>query len=265
MTITIEQQDWQKVLAEVVGTFFFFFVGIMSVATAGNNGAFSVLYIALAHGVALAIAISALGHISGGHFNPAVTVAMMVARRISPISGVLYILGQIIGGLGACLAIVVVLPERIWGNAGISLGVPAVNTQVISVGQAIGLEAILTFFLVMAVFGTAVDPRANRVAGFGIGLTVFVDILIGGPISGGAMNPARAIAPAIISGKWADWYVWWVGPIIGAVIAGLLYAFVFLPRGDEPVIEAPALMDEPLEAPLSEPNLINDDFLRDNE
>src|SRR6476659_1093063 len=98
MTITIVQPDWRKVLAEVVGTFFFFFVSIVSVATAGNNGSFSALYGAFATGLALAIAISALGHISGGHFNPAVTIGMLTARRISPILALLYIGGQMIDG-----------------------------------------------------------------------------------------------------------------------------------------------------------------------
>ena len=105
MTVAIDQEDWKKVLAEVVGTFFFFFIGIGSVAMAGNIG---VLYVALGHGLALAIAISALGHISGAHFNPAVTIALAVARKISPLLALLYILGQIIGGVAACLALVMV-------------------------------------------------------------------------------------------------------------------------------------------------------------
>src|SRR5437899_309758 len=121
MTITIDQRDWQKVLAEIVGTFFFFFIGIGGAIVAGNApvigsqgvlaniSALSTLYIALAHGVALAIAISALGHVSGGHFNPAVTIGMMVARKISPALGLLYIFGQLVGGLLACLLLVVLL------------------------------------------------------------------------------------------------------------------------------------------------------------
>src|SRR5438128_389692 len=166
MTITIDQPDWQKVLAEVVGTFFFFFIGIGSIPASGN---FGILYVALAHGVALAIAISALGHISGGHFNPAVTISLAVARKISPLLALLYIFGQLIGGIAACLALAAILPSNI---PNFNLGTPAVDFRFINVYQAIFLEAILTFFLVTAVFGTAVDPRANRIAGFGIGLTV---------------------------------------------------------------------------------------------
>src|SRR5438132_5279494 len=137
MTITIAQPDWQKVLAEVVGTFFFFFIGIGGalVLVGGNFGPLSTVYVALAHGVALALAISALGHISGGHFNPAVTIGLMVGRKIDIFLAFFYILGQIVGGVAACLALVVVLPYNIW-NAG-ALGTPAVNTNVINIGQAI--------------------------------------------------------------------------------------------------------------------------------
>lgn len=266
MTITIDQQDWRKVLAEVVGTFFFFFIGIGgaivvgSAPLTGSQGvlasfsSFSTFYVALAHGVALAIAISALGHISGAHFNPAVTIGLMLARKINPVLALLYIIGQLVGGVLACLALIAILPENIWSPA--AIGTPAINSQVVTEWQAVLLEAILTFFLVIVVFGTAVDPRANKVAGFGIGLTVFVDILMGGPLSGGVMNPARALAPALVSGNWNNWWIWWVGPLAGAIVGSIIYSYIFLPRGDEPVIAAPTITDEPLEPPLSEPGMI---------
>jgi MIP family channel proteins len=250
MTVTIQQEDWQKVLAEVVGTFFFFFIGIGSVAWVQTGG---VVYVALAHGLALAIAISALGHISGGHFNPAVTLGLMVARKISPMLAILYIIGQIVGGVLACLAVAFVLPPGTVQNATPHLA------GGIGMLEAITLEAILTFFLVIAVFGTAVDPRATRIGGFGIGLTVFVDILVGGPVTGGVMNPARAITPAIIARDFQpDMLVYWVGPIVGGIIAALLYSMIFLPKGDEPIIKAPDATDKLVEPPLSEPGLVTD-------
>ncbi len=256
MTVTIEQDDWKKVLAEVVGTFFFFFLGIGSIAAARNMGVVGLLVVALAHGVGLSIAVSALGHVSGGHFNPAVTVGLLVARKISPLLAVLYILGQLIGGVAASLALVAVLPREIW--SAFALGTPAV-TEGFTTGQALLLEAILTFFLLIAVFGTAVDGRAAKIGGFGIGLTVFVDILVGGPITGGVMNPARAITPAIVSGAWnGDWWIYWVGPLAGAIVAALLYYAFFLPKGDEPVIAAPQATDAPQEPPVSEPGLLNE-------
>lgn len=254
MTIGIDQEDWKKVLAEVVGTFFFFFIGIGSIAAATGPGATGLLIVALAHGVALAIAVTVFGPISGAHFNPAVTISLMVARKISPLLGLLYILGQLIGGLASCLALVLVLPRSVWEE--FSLGTPGVAG--IGLGQAVLLEAVLTFFLVLAVFGTAVDARAPRIGGFGIGLTVFVDILVGGPFTGGVMNPARAIAPAIVSGVWNDaWWIYWVGPIAGGVVASLLYWTIFLPREGDTVVTSPTISDQLLEPPFSEPNLLD--------
>jgi MIP family channel proteins len=254
MTITIDPRDWQKVLAEVVGTFFYFFIGIASIPVANSQG---LIYAALAHGVALAIAISALGHISGGHFNPAVSIGLALARKISPVLALLYIIGQLLGGVMACLALVLILPQNVW--SAFQLGTPSVNTQVINMGQAILLEALLTFFLVVAIFGTAVDLRAPRIGGFGTGLTLFVGIVVGGPLTGGIMNPARAISPAIVSGNWrTDQLVYWVGPILGAAVASLLYSVVFLPKGDEPVVVAPLVADRPMEPPASQPALVHD-------
>jgi MIP family channel proteins len=256
MTVTIAQDDWKKVLAEVVGTFFFFFIGIGAVAWLPRQEipALNIFFVAIAHGLALSLAISALGHVSGGHFNPAVTIGLAVGRKISPVLSVLYILGQLVGGVLASLAVAVVMSNTVVAN-----GTPAVDVNSINIGQAILLEGILTFFLLLAVFGTAVDPRAPKVGGFGIGLTVFVGILVAAPLTGGAFNPARALAPAIVSGKFgADWYVYWVGPILGAVVAALLYNWVFMPRPEEPVVSAPAITDQPLEPPLSEPGLLKD-------
>lgn len=255
MTIGIDQEDWKKVLAEVVGTFFFFFIGIGSITVADEPGATGLLIVALAHGLALAVAITVFGPISGAHFNPAVTLSLMVARKISPMLGLLYILGQLIGGVAACLALVLVLPRSVW--EAFSLGTPGVAG--IGIGQAVLLEALLTFFLVLAVFGTAVDARAPKIGGFGIGLTVFVDILVGGPFTGGVMNPARALAPAIVSGVWNEfWWIYWVGPIAGGIVAALLYWTIFLPREDDLVVTAPTITDRPLEPPFSEPNLLDD-------
>ncbi|HEX8599116.1 MAG TPA: MIP/aquaporin family protein [Chloroflexia bacterium] len=254
MTVAIDQEDWKKVLAEVVGTFFFFFIGIGSIAGASQAEASGLLIVALAHGLALSIAITVLGPISGAHFNPAVTIGLLVARKISPLLALLYILGQLIGGVAACLALVMVMPSSLLEE--FSLGTPRVTF--IGTGQAVLLEAVLTFFLVLAVFGTAVDARAPKIGGFGIGLTVFVDILVGGPFTGGVMNPARALAPAIVSGAWNDaWWIYWVGPILGGIVAALLYKTVFLPREGDTVVTTPTITDRPQEPPFSEPNLLD--------
>jgi len=255
MNMAINQEEWKKVLAEVVGVFFFFFIGMGSAIVSAGNGAFTALYVALGHGVALAVAITALGPISGAHFNPAVTIGFLVVRKISPMLALLYILGQLVGGVLAALALVAIIPEGAWRQA--ILGLPTLG-QGIGMTQGLLMEVILTFFLVLAIFGTVVDPRPTRIGGFGIGLTVFVDILVGGPITGAAMNPARAFAPAVVAGNWTDQWIYWVGPILGGVLGALLYTAIFLPRGDEPVAASPDFTDELVEPPMSEPGLLQD-------
>jgi MIP family channel proteins len=240
---TITSKDWRKVIAEVVGTFFFFFIGIGSVLFAGSAG---VLYVALAHGLALAVAISALGHISGAHFNPAVTISLLVARKITPILSVLYIVGQIVGGVLACLALLVAIP-----NASTLLANSAPNPGPgVDFLTALVMEIILTFFLVLAVFGTAVDNRAAKIGGFGIGLAVFACILVGATVSGGVMNPARAFSPYLVFGPYnANILLYWIGPIVGGVLASLVYTRFFLE--DEAATQKP-----PMSPPMSEPGLL---------
>jgi MIP family channel proteins len=242
----ITQRDWWKVVAELVGTFFFFFIGFGSIlATAKSAPELGLLIAGLAHGLALALAVSALGHISGGHFNPAVTISMMVTRNISVVLGLLYIVAQILGGILSLLALKLVVPASAY-PAG--LGTPK-PTDGVGYLQAIIFEAILTFFLVLVIFGTAVDNRAAKVGGFGIGLTVFIDILVGGPFTGAQMNPAHAFSAALVNGPLdADNLIYWIGPIIGGVLAALLYSGLFLP---------PALQ-HPAEPPISEPGLLKE-------
>jgi MIP family channel proteins len=268
VTFSVNREDWQKVLAELIGTFFFFLFGIGAIPAALLTGsaespaAFNIgfLYIALAHGLALAVAISALGHISGGHFNPAVTAGMLVAGRITPLLAILYVLAQIVGGIGSCLALVYLLPRNLWEQFG--LGVPDLSTG--ATAQGIFIEAVLTFFLVLVVFGTAVDRRAASIGGFGIGLAVALGIMIAGPLGAGVMNPARAFAPAVVANLWsASQFVFWIGPLIGGIAAGLLYNFVFL-KDTDGVIAEEELAEFEMEGghavnpPLSEPNLIDD-------
>jgi glycerol uptake facilitator-like aquaporin len=150
---------------------------------------------------------------------------MLMTRRIAPLLGILYIVAQLVGATLAGLLLKVVFPQPVWQAA--SLGTPLLAPGV-SVGTGVLVEAVLTFFLLLAVFGTAVDPRAPKIGGFGIGLTVAVDILVGGALTGAAMNPARSFGPALAGGYWQNEWVYWVGPIIGAVIAALIYQYVIL-------------------------------------
>ena len=216
----------KPLIAELVGTFVFVFIGAGSIITnILTRGAIGILGIALAHGLALAIVITIFAATSGGHINPAVTIAMLVTRRIAPLLGILYIVAQLVGATLAGLLLRVIYPQVVWQAA--QLGTPSLAPGV-SFGTGVLVEAVLTFFLLLAVFGTAVDPRAPKIGGFGIGLTVLVDILVGGALTGAAMNPARAFGPALAGGFWQNDLVYWIGPIIGAVIAALIYEYVIL-------------------------------------
>lgn len=212
----------RKAAVEAVGTFILTFIGAGSIiATQGNT----LIVIALAHGIALSIAVSAAMNISGGHINPAVTIGMLVTGRISGQHAIVYIISQLIGAIVAGYLLMSVFPNAL--GTVVHWGAPGLSTQT-SVGQGILFEAIMTFILVFAVFGTAVDPRAPKIGGFGIGLAIAIDIMAGGPFTGAAMNPARAIGPMIASLYFANWYVYWIGPILGAIVAALLYHYVIL-------------------------------------
>jgi glycerol uptake facilitator-like aquaporin len=157
-----------------------------------------------------------------------VTVGLLVTRRIDAGSALAYIIAQLAAAALAAFLVKLLLPADPVRNA--MLGVPVVASSM-TLGQAIGLEAVLTFFLVSAVFGTAVSPDAPRVAGFGIGLVLLFDILVGGPLTGAAMNPARAFGPALVAGEWVGHLVYWAGPLAGGILAALLWQYVLLPHG----------------------------------
>jgi aquaporin Z len=212
------------VIAEALGTFLFFFVGAGSVVlgdyqVAGGGAGAGLLGVALAHGLVLAVLVSALGAVSGGHFNPAVTFGVWIMGKVTPMRAGMYLVAQLLGGLGAGLALKLVFPDA-WQAS--NIGTPALGPGISPV-MGIGIEAVLTMVLILAVIGTAVDPRAPRIGGLAIGLAVAADILVGGPLTGAAMNPARWFGPAVAAGAYADWYVWWIGPAIGAAVAALIY------------------------------------------
>jgi MIP family channel proteins len=220
----------RRLTAEALGTFGLVFVGAAVVVVNGGfpNSGIGLLGIALAHAVVLSVMITATMTISGGHLNPAVTIGLLVGRRIDPVSAAAYIVAQLAAACVAALLVKLLLPHMAVRSA--LLGVPVIANSV-TLGQAIGIELVLTFFLVSAVYGTAVSPDAPRVAGFGIGLVLLFDILVGGPLTGAAMNPARAFGPAVVAKQWVGHLVYWIGPIAGGVLAALLWEYVLLPRG----------------------------------
>jgi len=219
----------RRLTAEALGTFGLVFIGAAVVVVNGGfpNSGIGLLGIALAHAVVLSVMVTATMTISGGHLNPAVTAGLLVARRIDAGSAAAYIVTQLVAAVIAAVLVKLLLPAH--AVRGALLGVPVIASSV-SLGQAIGIELVLTFFLVSAVFGTAVSPDAPRVGGFGIGLVLLFDILVGGPLTGAAMNPARAFGPALVAGTWVGQLVYWIGPIVGGILASLLWEYVLLPR-----------------------------------
>jgi MIP family channel proteins len=221
----------RALLAEACGTYWFFFIGAGAIIVDASGGGVGLIGIALAHGVTLAVAVSAFGALSGGHFNPAVTFGLAIAGRHPWARVPTYWIAQLVGGVAAGFTLRYVFDFAIAAIDKTHLGTPALGQGVTPV-VAIVVEAVLTVFLVWAVYGTAVSPLAPRIAGFGIGLTVAMDILVGGPLTGAAMNPARWFATAVPATFFDDWWVYWVGPLLGAAIAALTIRYVFAPPED---------------------------------
>jgi MIP family channel proteins len=227
----------RKLAAEAVGTFLFVLVGAgsaLGVAALGitsltNPNVGAVLLIAaFANGVGLAVAVSATLNISGGVLNPAVAIALLVGRKLSVRDTAFYIIAELLGAIGAGLALVASFPSA-WGMVS-NWGSPTLSSA-LSVSQGIAIEALLTFVLVIVVYGTAVDPRAPKIGGLGIGLAVVADVLVGGMLTGAAMNPARAYGPMIAGGFYPSyWYIYLAGPVLGGIVAGLVYHYVLEPQ-----------------------------------
>jgi aquaporin Z len=173
--------------------------------------------------------VSALGHISGGHFNPAVTIGFWVTKRFNTLDVVLYWTAQLAGAVAAAFLLKALIPEDAW--RAVALGTPDLARDFSRLSGMI-LEAVTTFFLVLVVFATAVDEKGafRSIAGFGIGLTISLGILVAGPFTGGALNPARAFGPALAASHWVNHGVYWVGPLAGGFVAGLLYDSLYLKK-----------------------------------
>jgi MIP family channel proteins len=236
----LERDYLRRGIAEGIGTFALVFVGAGGVAYASTLGD-----VALANGLAIAVMVTAAGVISGGHINPAITLGFLATRRITASLAVCYWIFQFGGAALAGVLLKWVLPSA-QENAR-NLGAPALGTG-ISSGKGIVVEAVLTFFLAWVVFATAVDPRGawKQIAGLAIGFTIVMDVLFGFGITGGMMNPARAFGPQLAGDHWKDWWVWYVGPFAGAVIAAALYELLYLrPTQPEPVGPPETGVEEP--------------------
>lgn len=199
--------------AEFVGTFALVFIG----AGAGAIGAGGLVGVALAHGLVLVAVAAAYGPISGAHINPAVTIALWFGRQIKAAEAVAYIVVQVLGGIAGAYVLRFVL-----GGAGSGLGATVLAGSV-SPTQGVVVEAVLTFLLVNTIYNTAVSGKAGNQAPMAIGLTLAFCILMGGPLTGASLNPARTLGPAIVTGNYSDMWVYLVGPVIGGLAATVLY------------------------------------------
>src|SRR5207245_4609141 len=219
---------WRKGVAEFIGAFTLIFIGAGAIiSTGGDKGASDRLLIALAHGLAIGVMASALAHVSGGHFNPAVTLGALVGRQISLRLSIVYWVSQLLGATVAAVALLGVFPAAEWQTY--HLGTPALGPAV-GWGTAILVEAILTFFLAFVVYGTGIDPKGsfNAVGGLAIGLTLSLDLMMARPLTGAAMNRARWFGPPIVAQFCGYCYVSWIGPFIGALVACLFDGYVSL-------------------------------------
>ena len=214
--------------AEFIGTFGLVFIGAGSIVVNEASGALGLLGVALAHAIVLSVMVTALMRISGAHFNPAVTFGLWLGNKIEAKDAGFYLLTQLVAAVVAALLVKTLLPSVAGEITG--YGIPRIAGDVDLI-QAIMIEAILTFFLVSAVFGTAVSSEApSGIGGFGIGLVLLFGILVGGPLTGAAMNPARAFGPAAIANDWVGQGAYWIGPLLGGAVAALVWKKVLLPK-----------------------------------
>ena len=227
--------NWRVSLAELIGVFLFVFIGagtwmITGALTGGAMSMERLLVIALAHGLTITILMAAIGHISGGHINPAVTFAAMLTKRVTMMQGVATIIAQLAGAALAALVLGSLFSTASGGGIGEGAGTLGAHALGAGVEPLEGLlmEIILTAILVFVFFGAAMDKRGvGNVAAIVIGLAVVVDHLLGVAITGASMNPARSFGPALIAGAWDNHWVYWAGPAIGAALAGYGYRYLF--------------------------------------
>lgn len=222
-------ENWNKYLAEAVSSFALVFVAAGAVlANAQTGGSLGTLGIALATGLTLAAVMYCSMHISGAHVNPAVTISLWATGHVKLLQAIGYVISQLVGAVIAALFLKaifggVISPQYFLGDATLAAGVTP--------GMGILVEAILTFFLVWTFFATVIDKKA--VSGFGalmVGFVLAVGIMFAGGITMGALNPARSFGPALVTSHWAGHYVYWVGPIVGALVAGFVYHFGVLKK-----------------------------------
>jgi len=230
-------------VAELMGTMFLVLIGCGAAHSMGND----VVHVALAFGVTVATMAQSIGHVSGCHINPAVTSGLLVAGKIGMLKALCYVVFQCIGGIIGALFLkgLIGVGQPLNMNAGQNITFPGMTTlatnsetsNAINAGQGFGIEFFMTFVLVTVIFGSAADDIAAKntkgSAPLAIGLAISTCILFAGPLTGGSLNPARSLGPAIIGGNMANHWVYWLGPILGGVCASIMYNLLFKAEAEE--------------------------------
>ncbi|NP_001158487.1 aquaporin [Saccoglossus kowalevskii] len=217
-----ELRFWRAVAAEMLGTFLFLFI-LLSSTISWNDQTPTILQISFAAGLAIATLVQCFGHISGGHLNPAVTVAMLFTGKIGVFKSLFYIIAQCVGAIGGAALVFGVTPEEVRGN----MGANVLNAYVTAI-QGFGIEFTLTFILVFTVFATT-DER-NEISGskpLAIGIAVIIAHLVGIGYTSVGINPARTLGASVMMKMFDDHWVFWAGPLGGGVAAGWIYVFTF--------------------------------------
>jgi MIP family channel proteins len=225
----------QKLCAEFIGTFAVIFFATGAICSdeylrSTGQGAITTLGLALAYGLAVGVMVSAVAHISGGHLNPAVTIGFWVTKRLSTTLTVLYWIAQLLGAIAAAYLISALIPDAAaWRLEAMNAINPALAPDFTRLHGML-LEGIMTFFLVFVFFATMVDVKGafHKLAGFGVGFAVTMDALFGYPLTHAALNPARAFGPSLATRHWSNHGVYWVGPLLGGVLASVIYDRIFL-------------------------------------
>ncbi|KAL6295183.1 hypothetical protein ACE6H2_003325 [Prunus campanulata] len=209
----------QKVIAEVIGTYFVIFIGCGSVAVNKIYGSVTFPGIAITWGLIVMVMVYSVGHISGAHFNPAVTVTFAIFRHF-PIKEVpLYVVAQVLGSILASgtLCLLLDVPQTAY------FGTLPVGSDI----RSLIIEIIASFLLMFVISGVATDNRAiGELAGIAVGMTIVIDVFVAGPVSGASMNPARSLGPAIVMHTYKGLWIYFVGPIVGTVLGGFAYNLI---------------------------------------